>query len=94
MIFRKAAFTLDGVVEDVAGTAVQMDAVLKRYALTHWVATGITLWSLLSTGDWMALQWSALTFGLRLSGQALLRPGRYLLRGGGAQTIAADPTSG
>jgi ubiquinone biosynthesis protein len=78
VIFRKAAFTLDGVVEDVAGTAVRMDSVLKRYALTHWVATGITLWSLLSLRDWAALQWSLLTFGLRLSEQALFRPARCL----------------
>jgi len=73
VIFRKAAFTLDGVVEEVAGAAVQMDAVLKRYALTHWVATGVTLWSLLTLGDWASLQWSALTLGLRLVCGAGLR---------------------
>ncbi len=80
VIFRKAAFTLDGVVEDVAGAVVQMDSVLKRYALTHWVATGFTLWSLLSLRDWIALQWSVLTFGLRVWEQALLRPAQRLLR--------------
>lgn len=93
VIFRKAAFTLDGVVEDVAGTAVEMDAVLKRYLLTHWVAAAITLFSLFSLRDWFAVQRSALTFGLRLSGQALLRPGLYLQQIA-SQAIAADPTSG
>ncbi len=79
VIFRKAAFTLDGVVEDVAGTAVEMNAVLKRYLLTHWVAAGITLFSLLSLSDWFAVERSALTFGLRMSHQALLRPARWLI---------------
>jgi ubiquinone biosynthesis protein len=78
VMFRKAAFTLDGVVQDVAGTTVRMDSVLARYALTHWVDAGVTLWSLLSPRDWIALQWSALTFASRLTTQALFRPELWL----------------
>ena len=73
VMFRKAAFTLDGVVEDVAGAAVWMDSVLGRYAMRHWVAAGVTLWSLLSPADWIALEWSALTLATRLPAQALSR---------------------
>jgi ubiquinone biosynthesis protein len=93
VMFRKAAFTLDGVIEDVAGTTVRMDSVLKRYALTHWVASSVTLGSLLSPGDWIALQWSALTFASRLCAQAL-RPRRWLEGIARGQAIAAEPTSG
>ncbi len=73
VMFRKAAFTLDGVVEDVAGAAVRMDSVLGRYAMRHWAAAGVTLWSLLSPRDWIALEWSALTLAARLPAQALSR---------------------
>jgi hypothetical protein len=73
VMFRKAAFTLDGVVEDVAGTTVRMDSVLGRYVMRNWVDAGATLWSLLSARDWAALEWSALTLAARLPGQALSR---------------------
>ncbi len=95
VMFRKAAFTLEGVVEDVAGTdTVRMDTVLARYALTHWVSAGFTLWSLLSARDWIALQWSAATFGLRYTRQTLFRPLRWIERIAEAQAMAAEPTSG
>jgi ubiquinone biosynthesis protein len=74
VMFRKAAFTLEGVIEDVAGTEVRMDSVLARYALRHWAATGATLLSLLTPSDWIALEWSAVTFAARSVGQAILRP--------------------
>jgi ubiquinone biosynthesis protein len=80
VMFRKASFTLDGVVEDVAGAAVRIDDVLARYAMTHWVATGATLWTLLSLGDWLSLEWSALTFAPRWCLEAAARPWRTLQR--------------
>ena len=73
VMFRKAAFTLDGVVEDVAGSTVRMDSVLGRYVMRNWVDAGATLWSLLSARDWAALEWSALTLAARLPAQALSR---------------------
>ncbi len=78
LMFRKASFTLEGVLADVAGSGVRIDSVIGRYALTHWVATGATLWSLLSASDWLALQWSALTFASRLCVRALAQPWRRL----------------
>ena len=68
-IFRKAAFTLDGVMEDVAGAPVQLDSVLMRYVLAHWPKAWHTLLRLLSPADWAELQASALTFGLRIAAQ-------------------------
>ena len=78
LMFRKASFTLEGVLEDVAGSGVRMDAVIARYALAHWVSAGATLFSLLSPGDWIALDWSALTFASRLCAQVLARPWRLI----------------
>lgn len=74
LMFRKASFTLDGVLEDIAGSSVRMDSAITRYALAHWGATGTALVSLLSPGDWAALEWSALTFTSRMCARAVLRP--------------------
>jgi ubiquinone biosynthesis protein len=78
LMFRKAFFTLEGVLEDIAGSSVRLDAVIARYALAHWLSTGAALWSLLSPRDWMALDWSALTFASRLTARTLLRPWRSI----------------
>ena len=40
LMFRKAWFTLDGVLEDTSKSSVRMDSVLARYALAHWARTG------------------------------------------------------
>jgi len=66
LMFRKASFTLDGVLQDVAGSSVRMDAVVLRYALEHWAKTSAALWMLLSTRDWISLDWSFLTFFSRV----------------------------
>jgi ubiquinone biosynthesis protein len=72
-MFRKAVFTLDGVLEDIAGARVRMDTAIADYALAHWVATTATLFSLLSPADWIALEWSALTFAARVWARAVFR---------------------
>jgi ubiquinone biosynthesis protein len=92
VMFRKAAFTLDGVVEDVAGGPVRLDGVLRRYALAHWASTAASLVSLLSVKDWLALQWSALTFPPRLWVQYVAQ---YAEAGaGGDRAQAHDRRSG
>jgi ubiquinone biosynthesis protein len=73
LIFRKASFTLDGVLEDIAGFPFRMDSVVPRYALTHPVRAALALGSLLSLGDWVALDWSTLTFGARIWTTAVQR---------------------
>ncbi len=94
IMFRKAAFTLDGVVEDIAGAVVEMDTVIAQYAVRHWASSGATLLSLLTPRDWIALQWSALTFGVRVVRDMLLRPVRSLSVLPEPQAIAAAPISG
>ena len=78
LMFRKATFTLDGVLEDVAGEPVRMDAAVARYALAHWTETTATLWRLLSPGDWLAVHWSAVTLPSRLFLRAVFQPGVWL----------------
>lgn len=78
LMFRKASFTLEGVLEDIAGSGVRMDSVIARYALNHWMNTSATLVSLLSLRDWMALEWSALTFTSRVCARALSRSWSWL----------------
>jgi ubiquinone biosynthesis protein len=78
LMFRKASFTLQGVVEDVAGSRVPLDSLMARHALANWKDTVAGLFALLSARDWMALEWSALTYSSRLCYQALLRPWYWL----------------
>jgi ubiquinone biosynthesis protein len=78
LMFRKASFTLEGVVEDVAGSKVRLDSLMARYALANCKDTVAGVFSLLSARDWMMLDWSALTYASRLCCQALLRPWDWL----------------
>jgi ubiquinone biosynthesis protein len=78
LMFRKAFFTLEGVVEDIAGARVRLDSVMARYSLAHWKdAVASFLW-LLSVRDWMAVEWSALTFTSRVCARALFHPWYWL----------------
>jgi len=74
LMFRKAAFTLEGVVEDVAGSRVGLDALLAKRTLAQGREVLGSLLRLLSAGDWVALDWSALTFTSRWCACALFRP--------------------
>ncbi|HEY6944860.1 MAG TPA: AarF/UbiB family protein [Candidatus Acidoferrum sp.] len=78
LMFRKAFFTLEGVVEDIAGSHVRLDSVIARYFLAHWKDAVTSFLSLLSPRDWMAIEWSALTFTSRLCARALFRPWYWL----------------
>jgi ubiquinone biosynthesis protein len=80
LMFRKAWFTLEGVLEDIAGFRVKLDSAITRYAVMHWADTGAALFSLLSPSDWMALDWSVLTLPSRLGAQELFRPWRWVRR--------------
>lgn len=78
LMFRKASFTLEGVVEDVAGAKVRLNSLVANHTLANWKDTVACLFSLLSARDWVALDWSALTFTSRVCGRALYRPWRWL----------------
>jgi len=88
LMFRKASFTLEGVVEDVAGSRVRLDSVMASHTLTHWKDAITCLISLLSPRDWAALDWSALTLTSRLCSRAFLKPW-LLLPGSTAEVDAA-----
>jgi ubiquinone biosynthesis protein len=74
LMFRKAAFTLEGVVDDIAGHRVRLDSVVTSHAMAHWKDAASGLLRLLSPRDWMAVEWSALTFTSRVCARALTRP--------------------
>jgi ubiquinone biosynthesis protein len=74
LMFRKASFTLEGVVEDVAGSRVRLDTLVASHTLANWKDTVACLFSLLSARDWVAIDWSALTFTSRVCSRALSRP--------------------
>jgi ubiquinone biosynthesis protein len=78
LMFRKASFTLEGVLEDIAGPNADVDTAVARHAWAHWVDAGITFFSLLAPKDWLALDWSALTFTSRLGLRTLKRAWRAL----------------
>jgi ubiquinone biosynthesis protein len=75
LMFRKATFTLEGVLADVAGTEIRIDTVVARYAARRCGESLRALASLLSPADWLALDWSALTFASRLCFQVFRHPG-------------------
>jgi ubiquinone biosynthesis protein len=65
IILRKALFTLDGILHEIAGSAVSIDVVLARYLAQRWMSDSRTIGSPLSFTDWMAVQSSALFYGSR-----------------------------
>jgi ubiquinone biosynthesis protein len=78
LMFRKASFTLEGVVEDIAGSRLRLDSLVVSHAMANWKQTVATLFSLLSARDWLAIEWNALTFTSRMSARTLLRPWSWL----------------
>jgi ubiquinone biosynthesis protein len=80
LMFRKAWFTLEGVLEDISKSNVRMDTAIVRFALAHWARAGAALFSMLSPRDWLSLDWSTLTLTSRVPLQALFRPWRSFLR--------------
>lgn len=64
-LFRKSLFTLDGVVQDIAGQEVRMDQVIVRHFLTRWAASFGLLYSPLTMQDFLAVEWNALLYPAR-----------------------------
>jgi len=78
LMFRKAFFTLEGVLEDISGSSVRIDSTIASYVAEHWMDAGAALLSLLSRSDWVTINLSALTFVSRLCVQALARSWHWL----------------
>jgi ubiquinone biosynthesis protein len=66
LMFRKALFTLDGILHDM-GTDVNMDAVLARYAAARWLRHWPSLGAPLSPIDWIAVPTGVLLLAARLA---------------------------
>ena len=60
-LFRKIVFTLDGVLHDIAGEEVRMDAVIRREFLTRWISSCGLFHSPLAMRD-LAAVGQAITF--------------------------------
>jgi ubiquinone biosynthesis protein len=69
LMFRKALFTLDGVLHDIAGPQFDLDLVLLKSMLTKLPAMWL---SVLSPSDWFAIQSAGLLYSGRFWMQALL----------------------
>jgi ubiquinone biosynthesis protein len=65
IMLRKVLFTLDGILHEIAGSAVSMDLVLMRYLVQRWITDPGTIGSPLSVTDWMTVQSSAFFYGSR-----------------------------
>lgn len=63
--FRKSVFTLDGVLQDVAGTDIRIDYVIVREFLTRCLGSFGMFHSPLQLKDFAAMEWQALLFPAR-----------------------------
>jgi ubiquinone biosynthesis protein len=65
IMLHKVLFTLDGILHQIAGSAVSIDLVITRYLVQRWIADPETIGSPLSFTDWVTVQSSALFYGSR-----------------------------
>jgi predicted unusual protein kinase regulating ubiquinone biosynthesis (AarF/ABC1/UbiB family) len=63
--FRKSVFTLDGVLQDVAGSDIRIDYVIVREFLTRWLGSFGMFHAPLKLKDFAAVEWQALLFPAR-----------------------------
>jgi hypothetical protein len=70
VMFRKALFTLDGILHDIGAPEFSIESVISRHLLQNWLTNWRSLGLPLTLADWVGLQCSALLF-----------PGRLLLQG-------------
>lgn len=76
IMLRKVLFTLDGILHDIAGSEVALEAVLARHALRNWLRNFTSFGSPLYLPDWARVQFSFLLYASRMwmqSAQAALR---------------------
>jgi len=71
-LFRKILFTLDGVLQDVAGSEVRIDYVITREFLIRGIASFGLFHAPLTLRDLAAIEWNALLYSPRQWTQKLL----------------------
>jgi ubiquinone biosynthesis protein len=69
--FRKTVFTLDGVLQDVAGNDIRIDYVIVREFLTRWLGSFGMFHAPLRLKDFAAVEWQALLLPARSWGWKL-----------------------
>ena len=70
VMFRKALFTLEGILHDIGAPQFSIESIVGRHILLNWLTNWKGVGLPLSVSDWVGLQCSALLF-----------PGRLLLQG-------------
>ena len=82
LMFRKALFTLDGILHDIGAPEFSMESVMVRHIMKSWMGKWKNFGSPLSWEDWALVQCSAILFPGRLGLQglhtALQRPSRRM----------------
>jgi ubiquinone biosynthesis protein len=71
LMFRKALFTLDGILHDIGAPEFSMESVMVRHIMKTWMGKWRNIGSPLSLKDWALVQCSALLFPGRLGLQGL-----------------------
>jgi ubiquinone biosynthesis protein len=71
LMFRKALFTLDGILHDIGAPEFSMESVMVRHLMKTWTGKWENIGSPLSWKDWALVQCSALLFPGRLGLQGL-----------------------
>jgi ubiquinone biosynthesis protein len=71
LMFRKALFTLDGILHDIGAPEFSMESVMARHIMKSWTRKWKNIGAPLSLGDWLQVQCSALLFPGRLGLQGL-----------------------
>ncbi len=71
LMFRKALFTLDGILHDIDAPDFSMQSVMLRHLMKTWRATSKNIGAPLTLADWIQVQCSALLFPGRLGLQGL-----------------------
>ncbi len=67
IMLRKAVFTLDGILHELAGPNAGMELVIARRLLYQWLKSPTKMGWPLSVRDWFAVYWSALFYGGRVA---------------------------
>lgn len=75
-LFRKSLFTLDGVLQDVAGSEVRIDREIALQFLTRWGASFGLFYSPLTVKDFFSIEWNALRYSANALKRRLLGDGR------------------
>jgi len=67
VMLRKAVFTLDGIMHELAGSNANMEVAILRRRLQQWLKSPTNAGWPLSTRDWVAVYWSAIFYGNRVA---------------------------